>query len=391
MSEPSAETTSTVLIVDDTPANLGVIAAHLEDNGFDVAIAQNGEDGIRRAQRVQPDLILLDVMMPGIDGFETCRRLKAEADTRDIPVIFMTALAETDDKVAGFAAGGVDYVTKPIQVAEVLVRINTHLALVDARRRLAAQNEVLQHELEERRQAEAALAAANGNLSDALATLKRTQGRLIRSAKLAGLGALVAGVAHELNTPIGNALLSSSTLCSEARNIQQRSEGGHLSRSEFTKFVSGVIDGGEMLIRNLRRAGELIQQFKQVAVDQFNDRRRLFNLDEAVRDAVMTFLLNAKQETYRVDIVIDPSLQIESYPGAIDQIVSHLFSNAIRHAFEPPSSGVIRIAATPLNDDWYTLSFSDSGKGIASNRLRNIFDPFYMARLGSGGSGIGLY
>ena len=130
MTESPPESPPVLLIVDDTAANLGVIASHLEDSGFEIVIAQSGEDGIKRAQRTLPDLILLDVMMPGIDGFETCKRLKADAQTADIPVIFMTALAVTTDKVSGFEAGGVDYITKPIQVAEVLVRINTHLGLI---------------------------------------------------------------------------------------------------------------------------------------------------------------------------------------------------------------------------------------------------------------------
>src|ERR1700691_6104160 len=119
----------TILIVDDVPANLAVAVDYLEANQFHVVVAQDGEEGIERAQLVQPDLILLDVMMPGIDGFETCRRLKMDASTRDIPVIFMTALADTSDKVAGFAAGAVDYISKPFQIEELLARIKTHLAL----------------------------------------------------------------------------------------------------------------------------------------------------------------------------------------------------------------------------------------------------------------------
>ena len=124
----------TVLIVDDTPTNLRVAVGYLEARGFRVLIAQEGEEGLRRARLVQPDLILLDVMMPGIDGFETCRRLKACADTGDIPVIFMTSLADVEDKIAGFRAGGVDYVTKPLQVEELIERITTHLALFSERK-----------------------------------------------------------------------------------------------------------------------------------------------------------------------------------------------------------------------------------------------------------------
>lgn len=133
----------TILIVDDTPANLAVAVDYLEDNSFRVLVAQDGEECLERAQLVLPDLILLDVMMPGIDGFETCRRLKAIQSTRDIPVIFMTALADTRDKVTAFAAGAVDYVSKPFQVEELLARIKTHLTLRAVQQQLAAQNEEL--------------------------------------------------------------------------------------------------------------------------------------------------------------------------------------------------------------------------------------------------------
>jgi diguanylate cyclase (GGDEF)-like protein/PAS domain S-box-containing protein len=133
----------TILIVDDIPANLAVAVDYLEANQFQVLVARDGEEGIERAGLVQPDLVLLDVMMPGIDGFETCRRLKANARTRDIPVIFMTALADTRDKVAAFAAGAVDYVGKPFQVEELLARIKTHLTLRATQKQLATQNQQL--------------------------------------------------------------------------------------------------------------------------------------------------------------------------------------------------------------------------------------------------------
>ena len=147
----------TILIVDDTPANVGVVVESLEDRGFRVVVAQDGEEGLQRADLVQPDLILLDVMMPGLDGFDVCRRLKALANTRDIPVIFMTSLTETEDKVTAFKAGGVDYVTKPLRIDEVMARVNAHLNLRAMRKQLEAQNVQLQQEIVVRTQAERAL------------------------------------------------------------------------------------------------------------------------------------------------------------------------------------------------------------------------------------------
>ncbi len=147
----------TVLIIDDTPSNLRVLVDCLEEAGFRVLVAQDGTEGLQRAQFMRPDIILLDIMMPGMDGFETCRRLKGSADTNQIPVVFMTALSDLSSKVTGFEAGGIDYVTKPFQVEEVLMRINTHLALRALQKQMLEQNMMLQLEIVERRLAEDAL------------------------------------------------------------------------------------------------------------------------------------------------------------------------------------------------------------------------------------------
>jgi two-component system sensor histidine kinase/response regulator len=129
----------TILIVDDTPTNLGVLVETLGDAGYELRVAEDGEEALAQTAKTLPDLILLDVMMPGIDGFETCRRLKARESTRDVPVLFMTALNETADKVKAFGAGGVDYITKPIEHEEALARVRTHLALRRLRRELQDQ------------------------------------------------------------------------------------------------------------------------------------------------------------------------------------------------------------------------------------------------------------
>ncbi len=139
-----------IFIVDDQPANIKVLSNFLTAAGFEVLIAKSGEKAIQQLQKASPDLILLDVMLPGIDGFETCRRLKADASTREIPVIFMTALSDTVDKVQGLTVGGLDYITKPFQQEEVLARIRNQLSLVQLRAQLQAQNEKLQQEISER-------------------------------------------------------------------------------------------------------------------------------------------------------------------------------------------------------------------------------------------------
>ncbi|WP_088707967.1 EAL domain-containing protein [Noviherbaspirillum denitrificans] len=174
----------TILLVDDTPANLKVLAHALEDAGLQVLVALDGEEAVRCALAVVPDLILLDILMPGIDGLETCRRLKAESTLHDIPVVFMSALSEHSDKLRGFRAGGVDYITKPFDIQEALARIRTHLNLRDARRHLAEQNAALQTEIALRRQAEIRLQHAycelDSRVAQRTAELGRAHARLRR-------------------------------------------------------------------------------------------------------------------------------------------------------------------------------------------------------------------
>ncbi|WP_437545755.1 ATP-binding protein [Sorangium sp. So ce367] len=162
--------TRVILIVDDVPANLGVLVDSLECMGHRVLVAQGGEEALKRASLTRPDLILLDVLMPGIDGFETCRRLKAAESTRDIPVLFMTCLTDAADKLVGFRAGGVDYITRPFEIGEVMARITTHLSLREAHKELEEKNAELQRvhqELEQRvRERTAELASSNAALRE---------------------------------------------------------------------------------------------------------------------------------------------------------------------------------------------------------------------------------
>jgi len=184
----------TILIVDDTPANIGVVAESLGGCGYRVLVAQDGEEGLQRAILVQPDLILLDVMMPALDGFEVCRRLKQQIKTRDIPVIFMTARTETCDKVTGFKAGAVDYVTKPLQIDEVIARVEMQLSLSTMQKRLELQNSQLQRYRErlEQRVAErtAELSESNQRLRCEIDERRKSEQNLQESrAQLRGLTA----------------------------------------------------------------------------------------------------------------------------------------------------------------------------------------------------------
>jgi DNA-binding response OmpR family regulator len=170
------EEKDTILIVDDSPTNLGVLFDYLRNSGFKVLVAEDGEGALQRAGYARPDIILLDVLMPGLDGFETCRRLKANEETKNIPVIFMTALSDTVDKLKGFEAGAVDYVTKPVEVAEVLARIRTHLTLRNLQKQLQTANNTLTEKLQELDRTNVELQRRNTELQEALNTIKTLSG-----------------------------------------------------------------------------------------------------------------------------------------------------------------------------------------------------------------------
>jgi DNA-binding response OmpR family regulator len=160
--------TRVILLVDDTPSNLQVLFTGLERSGFKVLVAQNGANALRIAESQLPDLILFDILMPGFDGFETCCQLKARASTREIPVIFLTALSETRNKVRGLEVGGVDYVTKPIDRDELLARIHIHLKLQTVQQHLVSNNQALQREIQVRQQIELQLQERQQQLQKAI-------------------------------------------------------------------------------------------------------------------------------------------------------------------------------------------------------------------------------
>ena len=149
-----ADVSNTILVVDDTPSNLQVLFTYLENAGFTVLLAQNGQRALQIIESIIPDLILLDILMPGMDGFERCDLLKSRESTKEIPIIFLTALSETTHKIKGLAMGGVDYITKPIEQQEVIARIKTHLALRHFHQHLTERNQELQREIQSRQQVE---------------------------------------------------------------------------------------------------------------------------------------------------------------------------------------------------------------------------------------------
>lgn len=235
-----------------------------------------------------------------------------------------------------------------------------------------------------------ALQQANQELATALETLNMAQEELVRSEKLAALGSLVAGIAHELNTPIGNSLMVASTLVDQTHALNS-SYGNHgLKRSELETYLGDAAKAGDILMRNLQRAADLVTGFKQVAVDQTSSQRREFSVAEVVAEIMLTLWPTLKKTGFVFTQQIPAHLVMDSYPGPLGQVITNLVNNALLHGFDGRQKGTVSITALPSGDGWIDLTVTDDGVGIAAAHLNRIFDPFFTTKLGAGGSGLGL-
>ncbi|MBS1198607.1 MAG: multi-sensor signal transduction histidine kinase [Proteobacteria bacterium] len=247
-------------------------------------------------------------------------------------------------------------------------------------------------ELEDRvQQRTTELAEANQQLRETLSTLQHAQKHLVRNEKLVSLGALVAGVAHELNTPLGNSYTLSTTLQEIGRDFLATFEKGELKRSTLKHYVDLVNEAADRISRNLYRANEMIAHFKQVTADQTSAQRRRFELKQNIEEVVSILQPQFKRTTHQIILGIEPDLMLESYPGPLDQIITNLVINAQFHGFDGRENGIIHIHAEALDRQRVRISISDNGCGIPPENMPRIFDPFFTTRLGSGGSGLGLH
>lgn len=253
-------------------------------------------------------------------------------------------------------------------VSDTLANLRNHEALVNSQQELVRRNNLL---------------------SDALENLSTAQAELVRTAKMSALGSLVAGVAHELNTPLGISLLVASGLEEQTNAFSAEMQKG-LTRSALQAFVVSTQESADVLLRSLRRAADLVSSFKQVAVDQTSEKRRQFRLDDTVAEILRTLGPSIRSSTHTVESSIEPQLQLESYPGALGQVLTNLVMNTFRHAFDGRSKGHVHIHAKPFGQNKVELTVRDNGHGIPAAHLDRVFDPFFTTKLGQGGSGLGL-
>lgn len=237
----------------------------------------------------------------------------------------------------------------------------------------------------------AALSVANAELQRTLDSLNTAQESLITAEKQASLGRLVAGVAHELNTPLGNATIVLSTLEEDYRQLSTLLDAGTLRRSELVNLVQRSQEGQILLARSIRRAVGIVQDFKQIAVDQTSEKRREFDLAEVIREVLASVQPSFKPSPYRIETTLEAGIAMDSFPGPLGQVITNIALNALLHAFPGRDSGLLRVECRPLGADRAQLVLRDDGVGMSEETLRHIFDPFYTTKFGQGGSGLGMH
>ena len=228
-------------------------------------------------------------------------------------------------------------------------------------------------------------------VAERTAELRQVMTQLMQAEKLAALGSLVAGVAHELSTPLGNTRVVASSLGDDLRAFAAAVESGSLRRSQVEAFLSRGCEAVDLLERNTARAADLIGHFKQVAVDQTSMRRRRFHLRQTVEELLVTLQPLFKRTAHRIEREIPPDLELDSYPGPLEQVIVNLINNSLIHGFVAREAGLIRLHAEAFDADRVQLRYADDGVGISEKIQNRIFDPFFTTQLGSGGSGLGLY
>lgn len=244
-------------------------------------------------------------------------------------------------------------------------------------------------DITERKQMEQELTSRNAELTQLNRTLSLATRQLVQSEKLAALGALVAGVAHELNTPIGNGMLITSVFADQIHEFTENFMNG-LTRSALEIFLHQATEASDILLRNLQRASDLVTSFKQVAIDQTSAQRRSFVLQDTVAEIILTLSPTLRKSRVMVFEAVAPDIKMDSFPGPLGQILINLICNAMLHGFDGRDGGQIDIRAS-MQEDVVELVVADDGVGMSEANLQHIFEPFFTTKLGVGGSGLGLH
>ncbi|NEO83392.1 MAG: hybrid sensor histidine kinase/response regulator [Spirulina sp. SIO3F2] len=388
-SSSSSSSKADILVVDDIPDNIRFLASMLKERGFHVRPAINGQIALRAAQTAAPDLILLDINMPNMDGYTVCNRLKENPQTREIPVIFLSALSDAKDKVKAFEVGAADYISKPFFMEEVLARISHQLKLTELQRKLAQRN---------------------GQLNETLNQLQQAQSQLVQSEKMTAVNQLVAGLAHELNNPItfihGN-LSYAQGYVKEILELVLLYQREYPQPSPAIQSMIADLDLDfvykdlQHVLQSMQTGTERIRQIITGLKDfsRFDEQgRKSTNIHQAIESTlnILEHRLNPEQgKAIAIKQQYTEIPQIVCSPGQLNQVFYHILANSI-DAIEstaaqaiPDYQPQIQIC-TVLEDQWLTIQFIDNGIGIEPEHQPRLFEPFFTAKPIGQGTGLGL-
>ena len=398
----------TILVIDDSPTNLEILHDVLGNAGYEVLVEMDGASGIEQVERNPPHLILLDVMMPKIDGFETCRRLQANPFTKNIPIIFITALTDSEEKVKGLTLGAVDYITKPFEQEEVLARISLHLKLRKLNIELDKQKQELEIRVKER----------TSELSQAVDELKQTQLQLVQTEKISSLGQLVAGVAHEINNPIGfistnlhyaNQYIEDLLVLVRLFQKNCSNPGSEVKEQIEAMDLQHIDKDLPKLMSSMKLGTDTIKGIMQ-SLRNFSrsdgENKKLVDIHEGIEATLMILQhrLKAYPKRPAIQIVKDYSVlpKVKCYPGQLNQVFMNLLANAIdvleESIIEDQELNCkdftcinpkIRIATT-IDKYQITVKIADNGKGMSESVKNDIFQPFFTTKPEGKGTGLGL-
>ncbi|MDZ8024344.1 MAG: response regulator [Nostoc sp. DedQUE11] len=383
------QNTGFILIVDDNPTNLSLLCEALNSEGFRFRVAVDGESAIAQVERNQPELILLDVQMPGIDGFETCRRLKANPVSQNIPIIFTTALADTDSKTKGFSLGAVDYIPKPFAQEEVIARVHVHLQLKQ-----------LTQSLEQK-------------VSDRTRALQQAQVQLVQQEKLSTLGELVAGIGHEINNPVN--FISSNipplkeyiAAITELLLLYQQEYPNPTAKittaienldldfvlEDITKILNSLELGSER-IRNLSNS---LRNFSRSDSDAKISADLHQGLDSTLM--ILQHRLKASSDRSRIEVMKNYGVlpQVNCYLGQMNQVFMNILANAVDALDEAIVQGKIsnvipqiQITTAIDSEQLAVIRIADNGIGIPERLKKRLFEPLFTTKTVGKGTGLGL-
>ena len=427
-----------ILIVDDTLGNVELLASLLQQEGYQVRAIIDSELVLAEVKQFSADLILLDIMMPKLDGYAVCRQLKENEETSEIPVVFLSGIDSVSDKVKAFSTGGVDYITKPFQLPEVLARIETHLTIRSLQTNLQSRNE---------------------ELAKALEKLKKAQSQLVQSEKMAALGQLIAGIAHEVNSPLGAIRSSVENIADflprieklmgflqtitfeeqqifwdlvrfssekhnlsskEKRKLKKELMNSQLANLSDTESIADILvninaydrvtsllpllqeeKGLELLkvaedfcgfqkstqtiFTAIKRANKVVSALKNYSRQDKFGKNSLANVTEGIETVLILYRHQFKQG---IEVIknYSPVPIIACNPDELNQVWTNLIQNAVQ-AVKKKGSITIKIAS---ENDKVKVEISDTGEGISEEIQHRIFEPFFTTKPSGKGSGLGL-